>query len=71
MTNPPICDERARLLEEYNNAVLDAARSARKLAELAGSATRGADEKNRANVRVKKTRESFDQHASTHGCGAR
>jgi len=53
----------------------NAAHSARKLAELAGSATGGdfkflADEKNRANIRVKKARESCEHHTVTHACGA-
>jgi hypothetical protein len=68
------CDEKLRLLAEYNSAVVDASTAARTLAELAGRST-GDDfkflneEKQRANLRLKKARETYQHHTLKHECG--
>jgi len=69
-----MCVEAARLLNEYNHAVVDASKAAQKLAELAGTAS-GDDfiflcnDKTRANTRVKKTQAAYVKHITDHGCG--
>jgi hypothetical protein len=71
-----MCVEAARLLTDYNHAVVDASKAAQKLAELAGTAS-GDDfiflcnDKTRANARVKKTQAAYAKHISDHGCGVR
>jgi hypothetical protein len=71
-----MCVEAARLLNEYNHAVVDASKAAQKLAELAGTAS-GDDfiflcnDKTRANARVKKTQAVYERHLTDHGCGVR
>jgi hypothetical protein len=71
-----MCVEAARLLNEYNQAVVDASKAAQKLAELAGTAS-GDDfiflcnDKTRANARVKKTQGVYAKHITDHGCGVR
>jgi len=71
-----MCVEAARLLNEYNHAVVDASKAAQKLAELAGTAS-GDDfiflcnDKTRANARVKKTQAAYERHLTHHGCGVR
>jgi hypothetical protein len=71
-----MCGEAARLLNEYNSAVVDASKAARKLAELAGTAS-GDDficrcnDKTRANARLKRTKAAYERHLTEHGCGVR
>ena len=68
-----MCVEAARLVNEYNHAVVDASKAARKLAELTGTASSDAfiflcNEKTRANARVKKTQAAYEHHIADHGC---
>ena len=71
-----LCEERDRLLHEYNSAVLEVSRSVGALADLAGTSS-GADyellsrEKDRAKARQKQARSVYEHHITEHGCGER
>jgi len=71
-----MCVEAARLLNEYNHAVVEASKAAQKLAELARTASSDdfiflCNDKTRANARVKKTQAAYEHHLTHHGCGVR
>ena len=71
-----MCREAARLLNECNSAVVDASKAARKLAELAGTASGDTfiflcNEKTRANARLKRMQAAYERHLTDHGCWVR
>jgi hypothetical protein len=69
-----LCDDRDRLLHEYNSAVLGVSQAVAKLADLAGTSS-GSDyqllsrEKDRAKARLKEARAAYERHIAEHGCG--
>jgi hypothetical protein len=69
-----LCEERDRLLHEYNAAVRGVSQAVAKLADLAGTSS-GSDyqllsrENDRAKARLKKARSEYERHLSEHGCG--
>jgi hypothetical protein len=71
-----LCEERDRLLHEYNSAVQEASRAVGQVADLAG--TSSADdyqlinrEKDRAKARLKTARSAYERHVAQHGCAER
>lgn len=69
-----LCDDRDRLLHEYNAAVLGVSQAVRALADLAGTAS-GSDyellgrEKDRAKARLRQAQSAYERHIAEHGCG--
>jgi hypothetical protein len=67
------CEERSRLLQELNDAALDASRAARELADFVGIASRDdfnllVAEKYRARARVRRAEILYRYHMRHHGC---
>ena len=71
-----MCAERNRLLQEYNNALLNAASATVALARVAGSAALVAyppllRAKEAAEASGNEMRLAHDQHVIEHGCGSK
>jgi hypothetical protein len=67
------CEDRDRLLSEYNSAVLDASKAASNLIELAGTAAQDdyallLREEQRASTRARAARRAYEEHITRHGC---
>jgi hypothetical protein len=59
-----MCEEAARLLNEYNHAVAGASKAAQRLADFILLGLLG-NEKTRANARVKHAREAYQRTSGT------
>ena len=67
-----MCEERDRLLNEYNGAIAGALRSGKKLADLAQASPHNllflSKEKARATVLAKEALAAYRKHVMSHGC---
>ncbi len=68
------CEEKLRLLKEYDHAVVDASKSEQKLNEMAKVIAGDEfkimlEEKTRADGRLRRARSAYELHVTRHRCG--